>query len=98
TRPVSRARGSTRLRSARCSRRWWPRPGPRATAAADAGRSERDACPANEGRPAHDSRGVGTRSEPAMTYVLIPGAGGHAKYWYLVEQELRRRGRNTIAV
>ncbi|MFF2847269.1 alpha/beta fold hydrolase [Streptomyces sp. NPDC058001] len=32
------------------------------------------------------------------TYVLIPGAGGVAAFWHLVEDELRRRGRHTIAV
>jgi pimeloyl-ACP methyl ester carboxylesterase len=32
------------------------------------------------------------------TYVLIPGAGGDAAYWYLVVAELRRRGRDAVAV
>lgn len=31
-------------------------------------------------------------------YVLIPGAGGRAWDWHLVVAELRRRGRNAIAV
>lgn len=33
-----------------------------------------------------------------MTYVLIPGAGGVALYWHLVQDELRRRGHESIAV
>ncbi len=32
------------------------------------------------------------------TFVLIPGAGGTASYWHLVEPELRSRGHRTIAV
>ena len=32
------------------------------------------------------------------TFVLIPGAGGLAAYWHLVEPELRSRGHRTIAV
>lgn len=32
------------------------------------------------------------------TFVLIPGAGGNASYWHLVESELRARGHHTIAV
>ena len=32
------------------------------------------------------------------TFVLIPGAGGTASYWHLVEPELRARGHRTIAV
>jgi pimeloyl-ACP methyl ester carboxylesterase len=32
------------------------------------------------------------------TFVLIPGAGGSASYWHLVEPELRARGHRTIAV
>lgn len=32
------------------------------------------------------------------TYVLIPGAGGSARYWHLVEAALRRRGREAVAV
>src|SRR5262245_13371081 len=32
------------------------------------------------------------------TFVLIPGAGGAAEYWQLVEPELRRRGYDAIAV
>jgi pimeloyl-ACP methyl ester carboxylesterase len=31
-------------------------------------------------------------------FVLIPGAGGTASYWHLVEPELRARGHRTIAV
>lgn len=33
-----------------------------------------------------------------MTYVLIPGAGGAAYVWHSVEEELRERGRDAIAV
>ncbi|MFK3985689.1 alpha/beta fold hydrolase [Micromonospora sp. NPDC050397] len=40
--------------------------------------------------PVHDSNGV--------TWVLVPGAGGSAWYWHLVEPELRRRGHRVIAV
>ncbi|HEY4418360.1 MAG TPA: alpha/beta fold hydrolase [Pseudonocardia sp.] len=36
------------------------------------------------------------RSNP--TFVLIPGAGGSATYWYRLVEELRQRGRETIAV
>jgi pimeloyl-ACP methyl ester carboxylesterase len=32
------------------------------------------------------------------TFVLIPGAGGSAWYWHLVEPELRRRGHEVISV
>jgi pimeloyl-ACP methyl ester carboxylesterase len=32
------------------------------------------------------------------TFVLIPGAGGNASDWHLVESELRARGHHTIAV
>jgi pimeloyl-ACP methyl ester carboxylesterase len=32
------------------------------------------------------------------TFVLIPGAGGAAEYWQLVEPELRRRGYRAISV
>lgn len=32
------------------------------------------------------------------TFVLIPGAGGAAEYWQLVEPELRRRGYDAISV
>ena len=32
------------------------------------------------------------------TYVLIPGAGGDAWYWHLLEAELRERGHETVAV
>lgn len=31
-------------------------------------------------------------------FVLIPGAGGSAWYWHLVEAALRRRGREAVAV
>ncbi|WP_331766960.1 alpha/beta hydrolase [Embleya sp. NBC_00896] len=31
-------------------------------------------------------------------YVLVPGAGGAAWYWHLVEAELRIRGRDVVAV
>jgi pimeloyl-ACP methyl ester carboxylesterase len=33
-----------------------------------------------------------------MTYVLIPGAGGDAWYWHLVERELAERGHDAISV
>jgi pimeloyl-ACP methyl ester carboxylesterase len=33
-----------------------------------------------------------------MTYVLIPGAGGTAWYWHLVEAKLRQRGHDVVAV
>jgi pimeloyl-ACP methyl ester carboxylesterase len=33
-----------------------------------------------------------------LTYVLIPGAGGKAWYWHLVEPELRRCGYDVVAV
>lgn len=32
------------------------------------------------------------------TYVLIPGAGGDAWYWHLLEPELRGRGHEAVAV
>ena len=32
------------------------------------------------------------------TYVLIPGAGGDAWYWHLLEAELRERGHEAVAV
>jgi pimeloyl-ACP methyl ester carboxylesterase len=32
------------------------------------------------------------------TFVLIPGSGGTASYWHLVEPELQARGHRTIAV
>jgi pimeloyl-ACP methyl ester carboxylesterase len=32
------------------------------------------------------------------TYILIPGAGGSAWYWHLVDAELRRRGQDALAV
>lgn len=34
----------------------------------------------------------------AMTYVLIPGAGGSAHYWHLLVDELTGRGREAVAV
>lgn len=33
-----------------------------------------------------------------ITFVLIPGAGGSARYWHRVERELRQRGHETVAV
>lgn len=36
-------------------------------------------------------------SEPA-TFVLVPGAGGSAFYWHLVEPALRKRGHDVVAV
>jgi pimeloyl-ACP methyl ester carboxylesterase len=33
-----------------------------------------------------------------MTYVLIPGAGGSARYWHLVDAELRQRGYDVVVV
>jgi hypothetical protein len=33
-----------------------------------------------------------------VTYILIPGAGGAACYWYLLEAELRERGHEAVAV
>src|ERR1700730_1002864 len=33
-----------------------------------------------------------------VVYVLIPGAGGSAGYWHLVDAELRRRGHDVVAV
>jgi pimeloyl-ACP methyl ester carboxylesterase len=38
------------------------------------------------------------KERQTMTYVLIPGAGGVALYWHLVQDELRRRGHESIAV
>jgi len=35
---------------------------------------------------------------PALTYVLLPGAGGSTWYWHLVAPELRRRGHEVVAV
>src|SRR5262249_18135042 len=35
---------------------------------------------------------------PALTYVLLPGAGGNAWYWHRVAPELRRRGHEVFAV
>jgi len=34
----------------------------------------------------------------SATYVLIPGAGGDAWYWHLLESELRARGHDVVAV
>ena len=39
-----------------------------------------------------------TRSRTKLTFVLIPGAGGSPWYWHLVEQELRERCHDVIAV
>jgi pimeloyl-ACP methyl ester carboxylesterase len=33
-----------------------------------------------------------------VTYVLIPGAGGNAWYWHLVDAELRQRGYDVVVV
>ena len=33
-----------------------------------------------------------------MTYVLIPGAGGSAWFWHLVDAELRQRGHDVVVV
>jgi pimeloyl-ACP methyl ester carboxylesterase len=33
-----------------------------------------------------------------LTFVLIPGAGGSAWYWHLVEPELRQRGHDVVSV
>jgi pimeloyl-ACP methyl ester carboxylesterase len=33
-----------------------------------------------------------------VTYVLIPGAGGNAWYWHLVDSELRQRGHDVVVV
>src|SRR5262245_3385797 len=33
-----------------------------------------------------------------VTYCLVPGAGGSAWYWHLVEAELRRRGHEVVAI
>ncbi|MCW2642751.1 MAG: alpha/beta hydrolase [Dactylosporangium sp.] len=33
-----------------------------------------------------------------VTYVLIPGAGGDAWYWHVVERELGQRGHDVISV
>jgi pimeloyl-ACP methyl ester carboxylesterase len=37
-------------------------------------------------------------NDATLTYVLIPGAGGNASYWYRLEPELRRRGRDVVSV
>jgi pimeloyl-ACP methyl ester carboxylesterase len=31
-------------------------------------------------------------------YVLIPGAGGQARFWHLVQAELTRRGHRAVAL
>ena len=36
--------------------------------------------------------------DPSSTFVLIPGAGGSAFYWYRLVAELDRRGRASVAV
>ena len=36
--------------------------------------------------------------DPNSTFVLIPGAGGSALYWYRLVAELERRGRASVAV
>ena len=36
--------------------------------------------------------------DPKCTFVLIPGAGGSAFYWYRLVAELERRGRASVAV
>jgi hypothetical protein len=45
---------------------------------------------------------LSTRTSPGQpvraTYGLLPGAGGSAWYWHLVEGELRRRGHDVVAV
>src|SRR4051812_11501424 len=38
------------------------------------------------------------RGERVATFVLIPGAGGHAAYWNRVIPELESRGHRAIAV
>jgi pimeloyl-ACP methyl ester carboxylesterase len=35
---------------------------------------------------------------PRATFVLIPGAGGDERYWYLVVRRLRARGHDAVAV
>jgi len=39
-----------------------------------------------------------TRSLTKLTFVLVPGAGGSAWYWHLVEPELHERGHNVVVV
>jgi pimeloyl-ACP methyl ester carboxylesterase len=39
-----------------------------------------------------------TAMTASFRYVLVPGAGGEAWYWHLVEPELRRRGHHVVAV
>jgi pimeloyl-ACP methyl ester carboxylesterase len=45
---------------------------------------------------------LSTRTSPGQpvraTYGLLPGAGGSAWYWHLVEAELRRRGHDVVGV
>lgn len=36
-------------------------------------------------------------SEPARTFVLLPGAGGEAWYWHLVASRLRERGHEVVS-
>ena len=36
--------------------------------------------------------------DPTCTFVLIPGAGGSAFYWYRLVAELEGRGRASVAV
>jgi pimeloyl-ACP methyl ester carboxylesterase len=42
--------------------------------------------------------GHAVRGDASATFVLIPGAGGSAFYWHLVEPQLRRRGHQVVAV
>ena len=35
---------------------------------------------------------------PTATFILVPGAGGSAWYWHLVEPELRQRGYDVVPV
>jgi len=39
-----------------------------------------------------------TRGQTKLTFVLIPGAGGRAWYWHLLERELRARDHEVVAV
>ena len=39
-----------------------------------------------------------SKESRASTFVLIPGAGGSAWYWHLVEPELRKRGHDVVAI
>lgn len=36
--------------------------------------------------------------ETTPTFLLVPGAGGRADYWHLVEPELAARGYDAVAV